>query len=95
MVESYNSLEAASDRAIKKLKEEADYRKELAKLNGAPASDITAIDIEEGKKEIQQKELRRQSLVESAAVKRLIAADVHVATQEEDDKNLGDAKGAG
>ncbi len=92
IVESYNSIEAASDRVIKKLQDESKMRKELAKLHGATESAIVDIDQQEAQSEIAEKKLRRSGLIMTSLNQKRMAEDIHVGTQEEDDKNLADAK---
>ena len=92
VVESYNSIEAASNRAIKNLQNESQMRKELTKLHGAPESAIADIDQKERRDEIEEKKKLRSKLANDSSDNLKKAQDIHVATQEEDNKNLADAK---
>lgn len=91
-VEAYNSIEAASDRRIKKLQEELKLQKAIAEAAGASSAQIDQMDIEEGKKEIAEKLKRKADLEKSSGEKRKRAEDIHIASKEEDDANIQDAK---
>lgn len=88
VLEKYNSFDAASDRAIAKLKQEYELRKKLAEAEGKPTA---ALDAEERQKELDEKENKMHELNMSADIKRRQAADIHVGTKEEDTRNLQDA----
>ena len=88
-ITAYGSIEAASDRVIQKIREQLGLEKQIAQLTKSPTADLMhAAD----QAELAEMERRRSELAMSGAVKRHMAGEIKVATAEEDEANLHDAK---